>query len=266
MPPAFRARGRNMARPLFSRRCDPIKMTRPHCGPGSVFAVARGIFGVDAIGPDVPVRIPPSRFPALWLGCEDKCPARRWTPRVQCHDPILVHPKLSPLFPFGIPTGNSDPLELAFCAGQYFLDRAAAGGPPDRVMFGGWCSWVMPRPQPEIELIVGRPVTVGPGLPPSKRGANHYRQPWTHCSCPVPPPYPYDAEPTNRVVYAINNGLDTVILRLAAKAYRFVVPDAVRGGNHNVLSYLGTPVQLTNDMLEGKPRRAGDTTMRFGRM
>jgi ABC-type transporter lipoprotein component MlaA len=32
-------------------------------------------------------------------------------------------------------------------------------------------------------------------------------------------------EPTNRVFYAINNGLDTVILRPAAQAYRYVVPD-----------------------------------------
>ena len=37
----------------------------------------------------------------------------------------------------------------------------------------------------------------------------------------------------------------------------------MRNGIHNVLSNLGTPVQLGNDMLEGKPRRAGDTTMRF---
>jgi phospholipid-binding lipoprotein MlaA len=70
-------------------------------------------------------------------------------------------------------------------------------------------------------------------------------------------------EPTNRVFYAINNGLDTVILRPAAQAYRFVVPGRVREGLHNVLSNIGTPVQLTNDILEGKPRRAGDTTMRF---
>src|SRR5262245_30995337 len=34
-------------------------------------------------------------------------------------------------------------------------------------------------------------------------------------------------EPTNRVVYAINDGLDTVILRPAAKAYRFLVPGPV---------------------------------------
>jgi phospholipid-binding lipoprotein MlaA len=70
-------------------------------------------------------------------------------------------------------------------------------------------------------------------------------------------------EPTNRTMYAFNNGIDTVILRPTAKAYRFLVPGAVRGGIHNVLSNLGSPVQLSNDMLEGKPRRAGDTTVRF---
>ena len=70
-------------------------------------------------------------------------------------------------------------------------------------------------------------------------------------------------EPANRVFYAVNNGLDTVILRPAAQAYRFVVPGPVRTGIHNVLSNLATPVQLSNDVLEGKPVRAGDTTMRF---
>jgi len=70
-------------------------------------------------------------------------------------------------------------------------------------------------------------------------------------------------EPTNRVFYAINNGLDTAILRPASEAYKFVLPEPVRNGIHNVLDNLGTPVQLSNDMLEGKPRRAGDTTMRF---
>jgi phospholipid-binding lipoprotein MlaA len=70
-------------------------------------------------------------------------------------------------------------------------------------------------------------------------------------------------EPTNRVMYAINNGLDTVILRPIAVAYRWAVPEPVRNGVHNVLSNLGTPVELGNDILEAKPRRAGDTTMRF---
>jgi phospholipid-binding lipoprotein MlaA len=70
-------------------------------------------------------------------------------------------------------------------------------------------------------------------------------------------------EPTNRLIYAFNDGLDTVLIRPVAQAYRFLLPPQVRGGVHNVLSNLGTPVQLGNDMLEGKPRRAGDTTMRF---
>jgi phospholipid-binding lipoprotein MlaA len=70
-------------------------------------------------------------------------------------------------------------------------------------------------------------------------------------------------EPTNRVFYAINNGLDTVILKPVAQAYRFAVPQPVRTGIHNVLVNLGTPVTLGNDILQAKPRRAGDTLMRF---
>jgi phospholipid-binding lipoprotein MlaA len=70
-------------------------------------------------------------------------------------------------------------------------------------------------------------------------------------------------EPTNRVFYEINNGLDTVILRPAAQAYRFLVPQPVRLSVHNLISNLSTPVLLGNDMLQGKPRRAGDTAMRF---
>jgi phospholipid-binding lipoprotein MlaA len=70
-------------------------------------------------------------------------------------------------------------------------------------------------------------------------------------------------EPTNRVFYAINDGLDTVIMRPLALGYRAVVPEPVRTGIHNVLSNLGTPVELSNDILDAKPRRAGDTTMRF---
>lgn len=91
--------------------------------------------------------------------------------------------------------------------------------------------------------------------------------------CATPPTDPEDLafyketndplEPTNRVMYSIDNGIDTVLLRPAAQAYRFLLPQPVRNGIHNVLSNLGTPVQLSNDMLSGKPRRAGDTTMRF---
>lgn len=70
-------------------------------------------------------------------------------------------------------------------------------------------------------------------------------------------------EPLNRKFYAINNALDTVILRPAALVYKHVVPDPLRTGIHNILGNLDTPVVLANDMLEGSPCRAGTTTMRF---
>ena len=54
-----------------------------------------------------------------------------------------------------------------------------------------------------------------------------------------------------------------MVLRPAAQAYRFVLPQPVRNGVHNVLANLSTPVLLGNDIMQGKPRRAGDTTMRF---
>jgi phospholipid-binding lipoprotein MlaA len=69
-------------------------------------------------------------------------------------------------------------------------------------------------------------------------------------------------EPTNRVLYSINNGVDSAVLRPAAMAYH-ALPQPVRNGVHNVLTNLHAPVQLGNDMLEGKPRRAGDTLMRL---
>ena len=37
-------------------------------------------------------------------------------------------------------------------------------------------------------------------------------------------------EPTNRVFYQINNGIDTVVLKPAAQAYRAVLPEPVHGG------------------------------------
>ncbi len=69
-------------------------------------------------------------------------------------------------------------------------------------------------------------------------------------------------EPTNRVFYVVNDALDTVLLRPLALAYHYGTPEFFQRGTHNVLSNLGTPVVLANDMLEGNPRRAGDTLMR----
>ncbi|MBV9813994.1 MAG: VacJ family lipoprotein, partial [Acetobacteraceae bacterium] len=70
-------------------------------------------------------------------------------------------------------------------------------------------------------------------------------------------------EPTNRVFYAINDGLDTVILRPLAIAYRDGVPQVVRTHVHDTLVNLGEPVQLADDISQGKPHLAGNTLMRF---
>ncbi len=69
-------------------------------------------------------------------------------------------------------------------------------------------------------------------------------------------------EPTNRVFYVVNDALDVVLIRPLALAYHYGTPHAFQTGTHNVLANLNTPVVLFNDMLEGNPRRAGDTLMR----
>lgn len=70
-------------------------------------------------------------------------------------------------------------------------------------------------------------------------------------------------EPANRVFYKINDGLDTYILAPVARGYRRVVPGGVRRPIHNILANISSPAVFANDVLQTKPRRAGDTLMRF---
>ncbi len=70
-------------------------------------------------------------------------------------------------------------------------------------------------------------------------------------------------EGTNRFVYRVNDKVDTYVVRPVAVAYRDYVPGAVRRPIRNVLNNLGSPIIFSNDVLQGKPRRAGDTMMRF---
>lgn len=70
-------------------------------------------------------------------------------------------------------------------------------------------------------------------------------------------------EPANRFFYRVDDTLDTYALRPVAQAYVYVVPQPVRGGVHNVLANLASPVVFADDVLQAKPRRAGDTFMRF---
>ena len=70
-------------------------------------------------------------------------------------------------------------------------------------------------------------------------------------------------EPTNRFFYRITDKLDTYVLRPVAVAYRDTVPERARRALHNVLNNLSTPAQFANDVLQAKPRKAGDSMMRF---
>jgi phospholipid-binding lipoprotein MlaA len=70
-------------------------------------------------------------------------------------------------------------------------------------------------------------------------------------------------EPFNRGSYAVHQAIDRNVLAPVARGYRAVVPPPVRLGVRNVLANLRTPVILVNDVLQGEPRRAGDTLGRF---
>jgi len=69
-------------------------------------------------------------------------------------------------------------------------------------------------------------------------------------------------EPFNRSMFAVHQAIDTAVLRPINVAYR-VLPLPIRNSVSSVLSNLRTPVVLLNDMLQGQPRRAGDTLGRF---
>jgi phospholipid-binding lipoprotein MlaA len=70
-------------------------------------------------------------------------------------------------------------------------------------------------------------------------------------------------EPFNRVMYKVNEGADTLVLRPAAEAYRIFLPPEFRTGIRNVLHNLGSPVILLNDALQGETQRFGVTLGRF---
>lgn len=70
-------------------------------------------------------------------------------------------------------------------------------------------------------------------------------------------------EPANRFFFKVNDKLDTYALKPVAQGYVYVVPGVVRTGLHNALANYNAPVQFFNDVAQAKPRRAGDTFMRF---
>jgi len=69
-------------------------------------------------------------------------------------------------------------------------------------------------------------------------------------------------ESFNRGTFALNQGLDKVIFKPAAKAYR-VLPSPIRGGTNNVLVNLSSLITIPNNVLQGEFKTAGVNTGRF---
>jgi phospholipid-binding lipoprotein MlaA len=69
-------------------------------------------------------------------------------------------------------------------------------------------------------------------------------------------------EGLNRGTFALNQGLDKVIFKPVAKAYR-TLPSPVRTGTSNVLVNLSSLITIPNNILQGNLQTAGVNTGRF---
>ncbi len=69
-------------------------------------------------------------------------------------------------------------------------------------------------------------------------------------------------EPINRATFAFNQGLDKIVFKPVAKAYR-VLPSPIRVGTSNALENLSILVTIPNNILQGEFNTAGVNTTRF---
>ena len=69
-------------------------------------------------------------------------------------------------------------------------------------------------------------------------------------------------EGLNRGTFALNQGLDKIIFKPVAKAYRGL-PSPVRNGTSNVLVNLSSLITIPNNVLQGEFKTAGVNTGRF---
>ena len=69
-------------------------------------------------------------------------------------------------------------------------------------------------------------------------------------------------EGVSRVMFKVNHGLDKVIFEPVAKGYR-ALPSPIRKASGNVTGNLRSLLTLSNNLLQGDFRKAGDTAGRF---
>ncbi len=88
---------------------------------------------------------------------------------------------------------------------------------------------------------------------------------WIMAGCATPPTYnkadPF--EKFNRGVFAVNDGLDKIVLRPAAETYTTLVPEPVDTGISNFFSNIDDVVVVANDLLQLKFKQAAADAGRF---
>lgn len=75
--------------------------------------------------------------------------------------------------------------------------------------------------------------------------------------------HPDPWEGFNRKVYRFNDTLDRYALKPVAKGYKRAVPRPLRSGFTNFFRNVKMPVVMLNDLLQAKPRAAGEDVSRF---
>jgi phospholipid-binding lipoprotein MlaA len=70
-------------------------------------------------------------------------------------------------------------------------------------------------------------------------------------------------EPVNRAIFSFNETLDRWVLEPVATGWDFVTPDPFQRGISNFFGNLAMPRRILNELLQGKPRKAGTDLGRF---
>lgn len=70
-------------------------------------------------------------------------------------------------------------------------------------------------------------------------------------------------EPTNRTFFAVNNTLDTYLMKPIAQGYVDITTQGIRNHVGNFTSNIGEPARMLNFMASGESRDAGTSLVRF---
>lgn len=114
---------------------------------------------------------------------------------------------------------------------------------------------IIEAPPPVPVVIVAPPVPVVIVTPPRNSAAKSVPTRWHAPGDPL--------ERFNRNMFVFQQTLDRAFIRPAAMGYKHVVPRPIRSGVRNFFGNLGEPVVFLNFVLQGKPRSAARTVVRF---